>query len=99
MKGLNINYSELLQWEIEQDRKIAQRLFEEKRRVKNPNEKKKYEQKRKQLRSKHFFEKEEVWVKKITRKKFRRDWKKERNSGKWHRPVNREYRTYGWITW
>ena len=99
MKGLNINYNELLLWGMEQDRKLAQRLFEEKKRAKNPKEKKWYEQKRKQLRSKHFFEKEEVWVKKITQKKFRRDWKKERSSGEWHRPVNREYRTYGWITW
>jgi len=67
---------------MEQDRKLAQKLFEKKRRTKIPNEKKWYEQRRKQLRSKHFFEKEEVWVKKITRKKFRRDWKKERSSGK-----------------
>jgi len=99
VKGLNIDSKELLLWEIKQDRKIAEKFFEKKRKTKLPYEKKMYEKKRKQLGNRHFFKKEDVWVKKAIQKKFRRKWKEERNRGNWHRPVNREYHTYGWITW
>jgi len=99
VKGLEINHIELFIWETEQERKFAQKFSEKNHRTKDPKKEKRYEYNRKQLRKQHFWKKEDNWVKKITRKKFRRDWKLERKRGKWHRPVNREYRTYGRLTW
>jgi hypothetical protein len=47
----------------------------------------------------HWFKKEKKYIRKITNRKFRRMLKQNLYHEVYYKPRNRDYRTYGWLTW
>ena len=47
----------------------------------------------------HWYKKEAKYIRKMTNRKFRRMLKQNLYHQAYYRPRNRDYRTYGWLTW
>lgn len=94
-----IDQLELTNWEHEQFVKESKKLYGVKRESKDPKKNKDYEYALKRRRYIHWYKKEHSWVRRNYQKKFRQEWRQEIKKGDWHRPINKEYHTYGYLTW
>ncbi|WP_088363946.1 hypothetical protein [Bacillus cereus] len=98
---MNINHLEFIKWQEQQQQLGYKKVYGEKgtKKPDDPQKEKKYERELKRKRYIHWYKHENACSKKVVKKRFRQKWKREREQGEWHTPVNREYRTYGYETW
>lgn len=98
-KQVFVNEEELNRWEEEQ-LNIALDIFAMKStKMKDPQLKTKKRESRQKKQKWNSFGKEDKPYRKMYQKTFRARWKLERSQGRYHIPRNREYKTYGYLTW
>ncbi|WP_145925756.1 hypothetical protein [Bacillus mobilis] len=86
-------------WVYTEELKDVERVYGVKRKPVNPKQKKEWLKRKTETQYFANQYKESKPVKKKVQKRFRNDWRMECAKGRWHRPVNREYHTYGHETW
>ncbi|GAB6550109.1 hypothetical protein bcgnr5378_38000 [Bacillus cereus] len=94
-----INQYELELWAYAEKSKEINRVYGSKREPVDPKQKRKWFKRKIETKSFANQYKESKPVRKRVRKRFRNEWRVECAKGRWHRPVNREYHTYGHETW
>lgn len=96
-----IHLTELEKWAKKQQEKERKRVFGEKssvRLMKNPR-KEKLRNFRKCEKFGQHFDKEMTKVRRKWQQKFKRKMKERLYNEAYYRPINKDYKTYGWITW
>lgn len=96
-----VQQTQLEKWEQTQREKEMKRLFGEKpseRLMKNPR-KEKLRNFRKCEKFGQHFDKEMTKIRRHFQQKFKRKMKERLYNEAYYRPINKDYKTYGWITW
>jgi hypothetical protein len=99
MKNLQIDVNELKKWKLEEIKKEDIRFATKSEKNKDPKKEKKKDRLKKELGNSYFYKHEEKSYRKQYQKSFKSKWKIEKSIGEYHIPINKEYKTYGYLTW
>ncbi len=95
---MNKIQQEIFCWETEQEKKIFKKMYAKKLNRGNPRTKA-FQDFRHHRLTGHWFKKEAKYIRKLTNRKFRRTLKQKLYHEAYYKPRNRDYKTYGWLTW
>ena len=95
---MNEIQQKILCWEQQQYKKILKKMYAQKQYRGNPREKA-FQDFRHHRLTGHWYKKEAKYTRKMTNRKFRRMLKRNLYHKAYYKPRNRDYHTYGWLTW
>lgn len=97
MNSLDFDTLALAAWNADQSAEAQRRAYKTGKHYADPRREKQRDYHKQPRR--YNLGKEEAWVKKNTRRKFRRFLKRNLENEAYYRVHNRDYRTGGWLTW
>lgn len=95
---MNKTQQEVLHWEQQQHKKMLKKMYSKKQCRGNPRIKALQDFRHHRI-TRYWFKKENKYIRKVTNRKFRRMLKQKLYHEAYYSPRNRDYRTYGWLTW